>query len=316
MEVDEFAARFKELFTAAGGPTLAATANAVGGKVTVGALSHWRTGRHLPSRFSTIEPVLAWLIDRAQQRATTADKRTSAAAVWPLRTWETSFERVTTTDPKRRAVLLVLDAADQVIAAGAVDDSALAHLAAQLTAFDIHAAPSVTLIERPRHPPELVAAFDRLAAAGIITEHRTAHRWGWAYPELLTEWAPLADWIATHSPELAARSALLDDAFRWEHAGRPASQLYRHQRLIATAGALHMLSPLAILPASGDGDNTSRWFGPASPEQIPAPAVEFWNRSQQHAQATLRTHKTIMATVFAVIALAVIVSAIAGVMLN
>ncbi|MCS3782394.1 hypothetical protein [Tsukamurella ocularis] len=310
---EEFATRFKDLFVAAGSPTLAATANAVGGKITVGALSHWRTGRHLPAQFSTIEPVLTWLIDRAQRR--TAATANAPTALWPLRTWETHFERANATDPHRQAVLGALDAADQVITRADLDQTALAHLAAQLTAVDINAVASATLIYRPQHPPQLAATFDTLAAAYILTQHSATKRWGWAYSELLTEWAPLVDWITTHRTALATRSALLDDAVRWEQAGRPASQLYRHRRLTTTAKALHTLSPLTALPPSGS-DNASRWFGPATPEQIPAPATEFWNRSQEHAQTTLRTHKAILATVFAVITLAVVISAIAGAMLN
>lgn len=313
---DEFATRLKELFTAAGNPTLASTANAVGGKVTVGALSHWRTGRHLPAQFSTIEPVLTWLVDRAyRQQPTKGTADAHAVEVWPIRIWEAFFERVTTTDPHRIAVLHTLDAAELLATSDELDQTALANLAAQLTAVDIHEAASAAPIERPQQP-QLAATFDQLAAAGIITEHPThQQRWSWAYPELLTEWTPLVHWIAKHRTALATRSALLDDATRWEKAGRPANRLYRHQRLTTTGEALDELSPLSTLTPPGSGGG-GQWFGPAIPEQIPTSASEFWHHSQQRARATLRTHKAILATVFAVIALAIVISAIAGAMLN
>ena len=69
-----FGSQLHALFTAAGSPTLAATIAGAAriapgrGEVSVQRLSDWRRGRHLPARFETLEPVLAWLILQAQSR--------------------------------------------------------------------------------------------------------------------------------------------------------------------------------------------------------------------------------------------------------
>lgn len=66
-----FGDRLSALFTAAGSPTLAAVCAGVNrGRttrlVTPQRLSDWRRGRHLPRDFATVEPVLVWLLSRAQ----------------------------------------------------------------------------------------------------------------------------------------------------------------------------------------------------------------------------------------------------------
>ncbi|MGV9826428.1 nSTAND1 domain-containing NTPase [Gordonia sp. NPDC003429] len=69
-----FGAQLRQLFASAGSPTLAAVAGGSrrvsGGRaeITVQRLSDWRRGRHLPARFETLEPALAWLILQSRAR--------------------------------------------------------------------------------------------------------------------------------------------------------------------------------------------------------------------------------------------------------
>lgn len=85
---DGFGSRLLSLFAAAGSPTLSATVAGAArmapgrAEVSVQRVSDWRRGRHLPARFETLEPVLAWLILQAQSRGATTPALTEWRRWW------------------------------------------------------------------------------------------------------------------------------------------------------------------------------------------------------------------------------------------
>ena len=89
-----FGEQLRALFAEAGSPTLAATVNGAAklspgrSDASVQRLSDWRRGRHLPARFETLEPVLAWLILQAQSKG--ADEITGLPE-WQRR-WQAARE--------------------------------------------------------------------------------------------------------------------------------------------------------------------------------------------------------------------------------
>ncbi|MFI1919274.1 tetratricopeptide repeat protein [Nocardia sp. NPDC020380] len=95
-----FAQRLSELFEAAGNPTLEQVVRATKGRLrgsrglpTIQRISDWRSGRNVPARFASLEPVVATLIYLAQPRRETVATGLLNMAAWQ-RLWETAVVEV------------------------------------------------------------------------------------------------------------------------------------------------------------------------------------------------------------------------------
>lgn len=86
-----FASALRRLFALAGSPTVRTVAEAVG--VSAATVSNWRTGRHLPAEFETIEPMLVWLTAHATTESAAGDD------VVTVRQWQHLFTTATGRDP-------------------------------------------------------------------------------------------------------------------------------------------------------------------------------------------------------------------------
>lgn len=344
-----FGSALRDLFTAAGSPTLADTAGAANTSgahgVTAQRLSNWRSGRHLPDRFDTITPVLIWLTLRAREHHNDSGLPGGAGpgpAVLTMRDWYRLF-----TDEQSRAAAAALDLKARIDAvefllghpdparqAEPVGDSfAAARLTAELKAavLQLTGIDPVTSIPVATDVPygELPAdAADLLSATGLITavaaqpeQVRSMVRW--TDPKIATLWGRAAPLVERYRPALEARTALLADAARWNTRPDPHS-LYTWQQLTACGRHLHAL-PSAIVATtapSGSGARPAllpaargyRFGDGATAEHIPSPALPFWDASHAAAQRQLTVHRLIMATVIGLIVIGVVAAGIAGVL--
>ncbi|GAA4389207.1 nSTAND1 domain-containing NTPase [Tsukamurella soli] len=296
-----FAAGLRGLFTAAGSPTVAEAARAVG--VSTGTVSHWRTGRHLPDDFAVIEPLLVWLTVRARNRTRPDD----AAPLWTVRQWQALHTTAAGQDPTLLMLHRLLDAVDTWIDHNGAYEQAVREV--MLAALDVTAdgrAVPGRITPADLSPPTWDAA-EVLADLGLLTptpdEALTL-----VDPRILDLWPRLHAWIADTRAAVAMRTALVDDALRWHTAGQPHVMLYDHLRLTATAAALTRLHPDA---ADQDTDQRFR-FGDATAAQIPSAAAGFWAASQHAATGTLTVHKIVMALLITLAVAVVGMAALAG----
>ncbi|CAM4003507.1 hypothetical protein TSST111916_17785 [Tsukamurella strandjordii] len=293
-----FGSALRELFTAAGSPTLADTAeaaNAAGAHgVTAQRLSNWRSGRHLPDRFDTIAPVLIWLTLRAREHHNNHPvdgQAGGAVSVRSMRDWyrlftgEQSPIAAAALDLKAR-----IDAVEFLLAhpepeggnydnplggdgAAAGDSFAPARLTAelktavlQLTGIDpVTSIPVATDVPYGELPAD---AADLLSATGLITAataqpEQVRSMMRWTDPKIATLWGRAAPLIEQYRPALEARTALLADAARWNTRPDPHS-LYTWQQLTACGRHLYAL-PAAIVAT------TAIPGGSARPAASPAP---------------------------------------------
>ncbi|KXP12537.1 hypothetical protein [Tsukamurella pseudospumae] len=331
---EDFGQALRALFAAAGNPTLTATAAAVsvsgGDRVSVQKLSNWCSGRHLPDRFDTIAPVLVWLIVRARDQALAASSGQARAAEAPagpgsIRHWYRLFTtaKAPTTSGDHTAAIgaaeLLLAHPDPGVDAHLAEEQIAAAIV-QLTGIDpTTGEPVATDVPATALPAD---AADLLSAAGLtITAPASTHtaelvRWADASIPLL--WDRAAPLIERHHLALAARTGLLADAARW-HAQPDPHTLYTWQQLTTCGRHLHTLPPAIVTTTEGTTalaaqppTRAYRFGDGATAEHIPSPALPFWDASHTAAERQLTVHRLIMATVIAVIALAVITAAIAG----
>lgn len=336
-----FGPELRELFTAAGSPTLsdtAAAANAAGASgVTAQRLSNWRSGRHLPDSFDTIAPVLIWLTIRAREHAIAPSQRSQdVPSVRSMRDWYRMFTAeqgppaIAALDLKTKidAIEFLLRHPDPTgheegngHGEGRRDQEhtessfAAARLTAelktailQLTGIDpITGTPVATEVPLAALPAD---AADLLSATGLITTGASAgERVQWVDPKIATLWGRAAPLVEKHRPALAARTALLADAARWSAAGDPQG-LYTWQQLTTCGRHLHTL-PAEII-ASPEPAAQYRFGDGVTAGHIPTAALPFWEAAQDAAERQLTVHRLIMATVIGLIALAVIGAGIAG----
>ncbi len=295
-----FASALRRLFALAGSPTVRAVAEAVG--VSAATVSNWRTGRHLPAEFETIEPMLVWLTARA-----TTDPDVVRDDVVTVRQWQHLFTTATGRDPALPVLTQIAAAAEQW--ATRADSTGPARLedARRLLLSCIAVSSTGDLALRT---PDVPAAVGRVAAelveVGVLSltpdpsnENQDLLRL--TDLRLIATWPRLSTWVRQARPVLIARSALEQDAHRWDTAGRPRAWLYDHVRLILTADAVISLAQVsdAATPSGG-----AFRFGAATTAHIPPGAVtEFWSASQAASLHTLRVHQTIAAVVIALIAM-------------
>jgi hypothetical protein len=317
-----FGPALRELFVAAGSPMLTETAeaaNAAGASgVTSQRLSNWRSGRHLPDSFDTIAPVLIWLTIRAREHATDPSQRSQdVPSVRSMRDWYRIFTAeqspTAVADLKTRidaAELLITHPEPDTLAAEAMDDQ-LTTAVLQLTGIDpTTGVPVATEAPFAALPAD---AADLLSATGLITTatspREQAQSTQWVDPKIATLWGRAAPLVEKYRPALAARTALLADAARWSAAGDPQG-LYTWQQLTTCGRHLHTL-PAGII-ASPEPAAQYRFGDGVTAGHIPTAALPFWEAAQNAAERQLTVHRLIMATVIAVIALAVIAGGIAG----
>lgn len=349
---DEFGAALRELFTAAGSPTLAqAVAGAAeytpSGRpaVTVTRISNWRSGRHLPDSFATIEPLLIWL---TAATVTTGSGLLGSGAterrVIPLPRWRallTAAHTATTAVPAAERVdaaeALIIecpphhetglrtgqDVNDVLPSASSVDVNT-AVLA--LTAVDpITGDPRAARV-RPDEIP--AAALHVLTTTALVTSTSpplaqwSEVQWSDSPQTLHRVWPRLADLLDRYHPALAARARLLDDAARWDAAGQQAP-LFTATQLAACGRHLTAL-PGTVDPTPGDvrpstrvhagkSGTRYRFGGGATHADIPGSALRFWDASHAAAAAHLTRARMIMATISAIAVLAIIAAAVAGI---
>lgn len=306
-----FAASVRRLFVAAGSPTVAEVARLTG--VSNGTISHWRTGRHFPTDFSTIEPLLVLLTDRAHQRRRNSTGPEDGAAVLTVRQWQSLFDTTIGAEAKTPAVGQIAASAEKWVES--FDDLAVDAVRTMLLdCLEISVDGAVT----PRAWTPTSAGEDgartvtsEMIDLGVLVEPvlRTADggvevgRVALVDVGLIDAWPRLARWVADSYPMLIARTGLEHDAQRWASAGRPRVWLYDHTRLELTADALIALSPTGVPVGSGTADPDFR-FGGATASQVPDSAIEFWTASQSAALSELRTHQIVMGVI---VALAVMV---------
>lgn len=296
-----FASALRRLFALAGSPTVRAVAEAVG--VSAATVSNWRTGRHLPAEFETIEPMLVWLTARA---ATNLD--VIRDDVVTVRQWQHLFTTATGRDPALPVLTQIATAAEQWATDADTTEPARLEDARRLLLSCIAVSSTGDLALRT---PDVPAAAGRVAAElvevgllGLTPDPSNDNQDLVRLTDLrLTEtWPRLSTWIRQARPVLIARSALEQDAHRWDTAGRPRAWLYDHVRLTLTADALISLAPATGDPAAAPGAPFR--FGAATIAHTPPGAVtEFWTASQAASLHTLRVHQTIAALVIALIAL-------------
>lgn len=294
-----FASALRRLFALAGSPTVRAVAEAVG--VSAATVSNWRTGRHLPAEFETIEPMLVWLTARA-----TTNPDVVRDDVVTVRQWQYLFTTATGRDPALPVLTQIATAAEQW--ATDTTDPARVEAARRLLLSCTAVSSTGDLALRT---PDMPAAAGRVAAelveAGVLSLTPDPNNENQDLVRLtdlrLSEtWPRLSTWVRQARPVLIARSTLEQDAHRWETAGRPRAWLYDHVRLTLTADALISLAPATGDPAAAPGAPCR--FGAATTAHIPPGAVtEFWTASQAASLHTLRVHQTIAAVVISLIAM-------------
>ncbi|MGX9294410.1 hypothetical protein [Tsukamurella paurometabola] len=295
-----FASALRRLFTLAGSPTVRTVADAVG--VSAATVSNWRTGRHLPAEFETIEPMLVWLTTRT---ATNPDAVRDDVVT--VQQWQHLFTTATGRDPALPVLTQIATAAE----AWAVDTSTSAPARLEgarlllLSCVAVSSTGNLTL-----RTPEVPAAAGRIVAdlveVGVLTmapdpsnENQDLVRL--TDLRLIEAWPRLSSWVHQARPVLIARSALEQDAHRWATASRPRAWLYDYVRLTLTGDAL-----ISLAPAPDPGDPAAQGaafrFGAATTAHIPpGPVTEFWTASQAASLHTLRVHQMIAAVFIALI---------------
>lgn len=304
--------------------------------MTAQRLSNWRAGRHLPDRFDTIAPVLIWLTLRAREHHNGLSG--DAPSVRSMRDWYRLFSEQQS--PAAAAALDLnarIEATEFLLAhvdpepahdapntAGAqVGDSfAAARLTEELTTAilqltGIDPTSGIPVATEARFGALPVGAADLLSGTGLITTAPSpTDTVRWVDPKTATLWDRAASVIEQYRPALAARTALLADAARWNNSGDPHG-LYAWQQLTTCGRHLHTL-PAAIVsagtPPVPPARRAYRFGDGATAHHIPEPALRFWDASQDAAQRQLTLHRLIMATIIGLIALAMTTAAIAGIL--
>ncbi|MBS4102909.1 nSTAND1 domain-containing NTPase [Tsukamurella paurometabola] len=287
-----FASALRRLFTLAGSPTVRTVADAVG--VSAATVSNWRTGRHLPAEFETIEPMLVWLTARA---TTNPDVVRDDVVTVPQ--WQHLFNTATGRDPALPVLTQIATAAEQWTTDADTSEPARVEGVRLLLLSCVAVSSTGDLALRT---PEVPAAVGRIVAdlveVGVLTMARDSSNENQVLVRLtdlrlIEAWPRLSSWVREARPVLIARSALEQDAHRWASACRPRAWLYDHVRLTLTGDALIALAPATDNPATqGEGFR----FGAATTEHIPPGTVtEFWTASQAASLHTLRVHQMIAA---------------------
>ena len=80
------ASALQRAFAEAGGPSLTEVAES-GVGVSRQRISDWRAGRHVPSRFSDLEPVIAYLQVAAAGHDTMSEPTHDRVMTWPTERW-------------------------------------------------------------------------------------------------------------------------------------------------------------------------------------------------------------------------------------
>lgn len=80
------ASALQRAFAEAGGPSLTEVAES-GVGVSRQRISDWRAGRHVPSRFSDLEPVIAYLQVAAAGHDTMTEHSSDRVTTWPTDRW-------------------------------------------------------------------------------------------------------------------------------------------------------------------------------------------------------------------------------------
>ena len=290
-----FASALRRLFALAGSPTVRAVAEAVG--VSAATVSNWRTGRHLPAEFETIEPMLVWLTARATTESAAGDE------VVTVRQWQHLFTTATGRDPALPVLTQIATAAEQ----WATDTSDPARLeAVRLLLLSCVAVSSIGDLA-----PRVVNVADgaqhlaaELVDLGVLSHGRDDESGGrlrLTDLRLIEAWPRLSSWVQQARPVLIARSALEQDAHRWSTASRPRAWLYDYVRLTLTGDALITLAP-ALDPGNPAVQRAAFRFGAATTAHIPpGPVTDFWAASQAASLHTLRVHQIIAAVFIALI---------------
>ncbi len=284
-----FASALRRLFTLAGSPTVRTVADAVG--VSAATVSNWRTGRHLPAEFETIEPMLVWLTTR-----TTTNPDAVRDDVVTVQQWQHLFTTATGRDPALPVLTQIATAAEQ----WATDTSDPARLQDVRRLLLSCVAVSSTGDLAPR-VVNVADSAQNLAAElvdlGVLSPGRDDESGGLLQLtdlRLIEVWPRLSSWVHQTRPVLIARSALEQDAHRWATASRPRAWLYDYVRLTLTGDALIALAPATGDPAAAPGAPFR--FGAATTAHIPPGTVtDFWAASQAASLHTLRVHQIIAA---------------------
>jgi hypothetical protein len=306
-----FAAAVRRLFAAAGSPTVAQVAREVG--VSAGTVSHWRTGRHLPSDFAVIEPMLVWLTSHtSDSTAAVGGAAGGRVAMWQ---WRGLFEAALGRDAVS-PVLGQIAAAAQVWADQAeAHDATVAVGQARRVLLDCveiaatgHAAPRTSRLGAHTNTSTDAGAGGGTEVAGVVAalldlgvlSVDADGRVGLVDMRLVNLWPHLAQWVREGWQDLSARTGLEHDAQRWEAAGRPRELLYDHRRIELAADALialnHSNTPTPGEQADENAGRGERFrFGGAASSDVPAAARDFWAASQAEALYRLRVDQIIMA---------------------
>ncbi|ADG77352.1 Novel STAND NTPase 1 domain-containing protein OS=Tsukamurella paurometabola (strain ATCC 8368 / DSM / CCUG 35730 / CIP 100753 / JCM 10117 / KCTC 9821 /NBRC 16120 / NCIMB 702349 / NCTC 13040) OX=521096 GN=Tpau_0715 PE=4 SV=1 [Tsukamurella paurometabola] len=292
-----FAASLRQLFVSAGSPTVAQVARQVG--VSSGTISHWRTGRHFPSEFATIEPLLVLLTDRAHQRIRNSSGSDDAVGVLTVRQWQGLFDAAAGGEVKAPVLDQIAASAEhwaEESDSGTVEAARAVLLGCLETSVD-GAVESRTSTRRPGAGGVIAELTD----VGVLVEPVVRSGDDEVRSDLIAvvdsglieAWPRLSRWVADAYPALIVRTGLEHDAQRWSAADRPRAWLYDHTRLELTAEALTSLA------AAESADDGAFRFGDATRSQIPASAIEFWDASQTAALSELRVHQIVMAVIVA-----------------
>lgn len=297
-----FASALRRLFALAGSPTVRVVADAVG--VSAATVSNWRTGRHLPTDFDTIEPMLVWLTAHA-----TTNNGGIGHDVVTVPQWQQLFDNATGRDAALPVLTQIATAAEQWATAADTTEPARLEEARLLLLSCVAVSSTSELTLRTVDLPvpanhiaaELVDVGVLNSAPGSAVDGE--ERVQLTDVRLIDAWPRLSTWVQHARPVLIARSALEQDAHRWTTAGRPRAWLYDHVRLTLTADALIALSPARTTTAA-DSHRIAFRFGAATTTHIPpGAATDFWTASQTASLATLRVHQMIAAVFITLIAM-------------
>lgn len=292
-----FTSALRRLFTLAGSPTVRTVADAVG--VSAATVSNWRTGRHLPAEFETIEPMLVWLTARA-----TTNPDVVGDDVVTVPQWQHLFTTATGRDPALPVLTQIATAAEQWAAAADTSDPARLEDVRLLLLTCVGVSSTGDLAPRVVNVAEgaqhLAAELVDLGVLSPGRDDESGGRLQLTDLRVIEAWPRLSSWVRQARPLLIARSALEQDAHRWATAGRPRAWLYDYVRLTLTADALIALTPAGgSSPATGD---TAFRFGAATSAHLqPGAVTEFWAASQAASLRTLRVHQMIAAVFIALI---------------
>ncbi|MFD9828564.1 hypothetical protein ACFWXB_13910 [Tsukamurella tyrosinosolvens] len=286
-----FASALRRLFTLAGSPTVRTVADAIG--VSAATVSNWRTGRHLPAEFETIEPMLVWLTARATTESAAGDD------VVTVRQWQHLFTTATGRDPALPVLTQIATAAEHwatdadTTEPARMEDVRLLLLSCVAVSSTGDLAPRVVNVaDGAQH---LAAELVDLGVLSPGRDDEIGGRLQLTDLRLIEAWPRLSSWVQQARPVLIARSALEQDAHRWATASRPRAWLYDYVRLTLTGDALIALTLATGDPAATQGAAAFR-FGAATTAHVPPGVVsEFWTASQAASLHTLRVHQMIAA---------------------